>query len=236
MPPTRRPTAWLIATFALLAGLSAVQPAFAGGGEAKKASFDAIPSSESPILQFRSVSIGVAPAHSLELDFYLASKWAFGASIYGTSNSCLDRDGPCHWTTGLGAHVERFFGNRIGHIGVRAGIFATTYYVQNRSIYDGTPVARNGGLFGPKVGLTATFTPLRWAGIHVTATAMPGFFEGFKTHEWVNNTFEVDEDSATPTREFVMTGMLTVGVRFGTLDGPDPICRCCRDASIPCSE
>ena len=225
----------LLALCLLIIGLMTGAPALAADkGEPKKASFDAVPASKSPILQFRSVGVGIYPAHSLELDFYLASKWAVGASLFGESRYCWNSESRCRQTTGLGAHAERFFGGRWAHLGLRAGVYATTYYVQHPSIFDGTPVARSGGLFGPQLGLTATFTPTRWTGITVALIGMPGFFEGFKTREYAD--YDFDENEGDPTRELLFTGMLTVGVRFGVLDGPSRLCPCCQDASIPCGE
>lgn len=208
----------------------------AHAGDREKASFDAIPASKSPILQFRSLSVGIYPAHSLELDFYLASKWGVGASLYGESQYCYDTPGTCRQTTGLSAYAERYFGGRWAHIGLRVGAFATGYSTRQRSIFDGSLVSRNGGLFGAQLGLTATFTPTRWTGMFVTLLGMPGFFEGFKTPGHVNSIINLEEDQGEPTRELLFTGMLTVGVRFGILDGPDRICPCCQDASLPCGE
>jgi hypothetical protein len=218
----------------ILVSVALSPPAYAD--EKDKASFDAVPDSDSPILQFRSLSVGIYPDHSLELDFYLSSRWGVGASLYGESDYCYDNPGTCRQTTGLGAHAERFFGGRWAHIGLRVGAFATAYSTRQRSILDGSLVSRNGGHVGAQFGLTATFTPTRWTGLSVTLLGMPGFFEGFKSSGRVNSIINLDEDDGRPTRELLFTGLLTVGVRFGVLDGPSPICRCCEDASLPCGD
>lgn len=228
-------TTWMAALMVVVA-LGTSAPALAGDGDKKKASFDAIPAEKSPILQFRSVAFGAYPYQSLELDFYVASKWGVGASYFNRLTPCYETDGPCRRITGLSAYAERFIGGRWAHIGLRAGVYGTSYYAQRPSIFDGTPVSRVGGLFGPQLGLTATFTPTRWTGITVALIGMPGFFEGFKKTEYVDYDFEIDERDSEATREILFTGMLTVGVRFGVLDGPSAICKCCQDASIPCGE
>jgi hypothetical protein len=223
-PTMRRALAALLATafLGLSPSANAAQPNTASG---KKAYFD---TGEGLDVEYRSFALGFLSNVMLEMDVYLTEKWVAG--INGTFEVEFDEEAcisDCRKQSRLTLFGERLWGGRWGHVGLRAGPFLGRLY-HNFTSDDGREFAHVGPIFGLNAGASATFTPTRWAGVTLTASAFPGLFVGERAEGHCWGCF--NDETAVPARSFELSGMVAVLVRVGDLDGPERECSKCGPA------
>lgn len=212
-------TVMVAACTALGASASAHQP----GG--KKAYFD---TGEGVDFEFRSFAAGFVTNAMLELDFYFSEKWVGG--IHTTHDITLDDEaciGSCRKEHRYTLFAERLWGGRWGHLGLRGGPYVGSLFHQFIG-EDGQELSNVGPMFGLDLGASATFTPLRWAGVTLTASAFPGYFVGQQSTPHCWDCF--NEENARPERKFEFSAMAAILVRVGDLDGPERECAGCGPA------
>lgn len=191
----------------------------------KKAYFD---TGEGLDFEFRSFAAGFLTNLMLELDFYFNEKWVGG--VNGTFDVELDEEaciGACREESRFTLFGERIWGGRWGHVGVRAGPYYGHLYHNFFNRY-GTELAHVGPIFGLNIGASATVTPVRWAGVTLTASVFPGLFVGQQSTPHCWSCF--NEENARPAQSFELSGMVAILVRLGDLDGPERECSQCGPA------
>lgn len=182
-------------------------------------------SSGSALIRFRSVGLGFAPHQTVEADMYVHPKWAIGVGVTrgggDRDNDCIQER--CWWVAGASSYAERLFflGDRWAHFGLRAGIFAGRFYAQTYAYARrGEEILREGAIIGPSLGASLNVTAFRWGAFTLGLTGTPGIFHGEERLGWPDRfSSERPPLLSSSATQLVFTGTVSVGVRFGNLDG-----------------